>query len=853
MDFEIVKNIIKKHEKFLEVNENYSKNLNIIYDKLEVFYYTINQLKENCLKTDLDNHFEKFNIIFKDFGEEINKFIEPLDNSFLKLIKNIQRTIKNKDKENIDIFNSIKSLLKQEEELNKKQLECEKSLNKNGFFNFFWSNKPGPDEKLFNESSNESKKQIYQYEIDSIRDQIKEKYIIYNNIYNEVNDIINNSSEIILPLSSFSEYINNFSNALKTLYSKIINQINNMNKRNEINNNKKNNNANIIIKSYKDDCIVYDERKKDAQNNITNIIQKIIRNENKLQIQEIVNINNILEINVNSKNKNKSKEIFLSQLSDMCLNGIIIVQNEYNFNYLTNILNAIFLQEKTNDILSKIILISSHVKYKDNYLYEILRKNNKYLRTKMLWTKLIEKDLIEKIKNNIDNLISDKGEEGENKIKEKIDISSIMRNLGIEKEISYDFKKLNYSQIKKLKGNIQEYTRELISEYIPLFHQFLVKDEIFNEIIKFYSDKLNLSDNLVNYLQNLFLCYNLNSKYRKKYYTERDKTSLIISEVLKFLPKQDFIKFISLNKNLKPKLKKHIFTNIFKYKDLNIDLHIKYLGEYLQIFEIKKKHNYNNLKQELISYLKINDIDPNINKKNELIKNDLKRTIFIQNNPTHNESIESILFTFNYSFQEIGYYQGFNVIVTFLYQLLNYDEEKTFYYFYGLHFNAKYNLVFRNKFAFLNILFSVFEKIIKLNIPEILYIIKNIKVDLDYFCSSWFTTLFIGNINTFNKDSPPFLLIYFIEKFCINGWSAIFNLGLTVLKIGYEKIIRLEKEELIRYIMKIVAEENIFDNKNYEKCKEIYEKYEKVINEEFVEKIIEITKFENENNYLINN
>ena len=145
-------------------------------------------------------------------------------------------------------------------------------MNKNGFFNFFWSNKPGPDEKLFNESSNESKKQIYQYEIDSIRDQIKEKYIIYNNIYNEVNDIINNSSEIILPLSSFSEYINNFSKSLKTLYSKIINQINNMNKRNEINNNKENNNANIIIKSYKDDCIIYDERKKDDQNNITNII-----------------------------------------------------------------------------------------------------------------------------------------------------------------------------------------------------------------------------------------------------------------------------------------------------------------------------------------------------------------------------------------------------------------------------------------------------------------------------------------------------------------------------------------------------------------------------------------------------
>ena len=74
-----------------------------------------------------------------------------------------------------------------------------------------------------------------------------------------------------------------------------------------------------------------------------------------------------------------------------------------------------------------------------------------------------------------------------------------------------------------------------------------------------------------------------------------------------------------------------------------------------------------------------------------------------------------------------------------------------------------------------------------------------------------------------------------------------------MLEIKKKKIIKLEKEELIKYIMKIVSEENIFDNNNFEKCKLLYEKHEKIINEQFVEKLIEITKFENENNYLINN
>ena len=74
---------------------------------------------------------------------------------------------------------------------------------------------------------------------------------------------------------------------------------------------------------------------------------------------------------------------------------------------------------------------------------------------------------------------------------------------------------------------------------------------------------------------------------------------------------------------------------------------------------------------------------------------------------------------------------------------------------------------------------------------------------------------------------------------------------MTILEIGYENIKKLEKEELIKYIMKIVNEENIFDNKNYEKCRIIYEKNEKIINENFVDKLIEITKFEYKNKYLI--
>ena len=380
-------------------------------------------------------------------------------------------------------------------------------------------------------------------------------------------------------------------------------------------------------------------------------------------------------------------------------------------------------------------------------------------------------------------------------------------------------------------------------------NHYLVKDKNIQDILSYYRDKLSLNKELVEHLKNLLLILNLNSKHRKLYIdiTNNDKTFIIL-QTLKFLPTDDCSKFLILNKAFCQKIKKNNFFKFFLQKEFKIDLFIKYFGDFLQIFKIKTEYDYEKVKNSNNLFLENNKEDKKVNKKIELIKNDLKRTVFLQQNPNHNEAIKSILLTINFTFPDIGYYQGFNIIVSFLYQLLDYNEEKTFYYFYCLQKHTQYNKVFENNFGFLKILYSAFEKIIELNMPEIIYIIKDIKVDLDYFCSSWFTHLFIGYINIIDKDDPPLLLIYFLEKFCISGWGSIFNLGLTILEIGYEKIITLEKEELIKYIMKIVYEEKIFDNSNYQKCRSLFEKYEKIIDEYYVNKLIELTKFEYKKN-----
>ena len=54
-----------------------------------------------------------------------------------------------------------------------------------------------------------------------------------------------------------------------------------------------------------------------------------------------------------------------------------------------------------------------------------------------------------------------------------------------------------------------------------------------------------------------------------------------------------------------------------------------------------------------------------------------------------------------------------NYVVSFLYQLLNLNEEQTLYFLCGLVLNTKYNQIFKDDFQTLNLFFKIFEKILK--------------------------------------------------------------------------------------------------------------------------------------------
>ena len=175
---------------------------------------------------------------------------------------------------------------------------------------------------------------------------------------------------------------------------------------------------------------------------------------------------------------------------------------------------------------------------------------------------------------------------------------------------------------------------------------------------------------------------NMKLKNQKKYFSNKEQILnnklILISNTSKYFQAKTYPTFFKLNKELYPKLRKKIFLNLFSDFNLEISAHIKLWHQILeiahiklwhQILEIKKiksKYNYEKIKKE-VANKNIKNID-NI----FVIEKDIERTNFIRNNKSHSYKIKNILACFVHIFPDIGYCQGMNYLVSFLYQLLNY-------------------------------------------------------------------------------------------------------------------------------------------------------------------------------------
>ena len=383
---------------------------------------------------------------------------------------------------------------------------------------------------------------------------------------------------------------------------------------------------------------------------------------------------------------------------------------------------------------------------------------------------------------------------------------------------------------------------KILSKLIPAMSSFLLPEFEILEIINHYSTKFNFDEPTINYFQNLLGIKRIKNKIslRKE---DKDSSFFIISCTLKYLSKQDLINLSILNKSMRTQIFKFLLSN----ENLSIEKRLEIWGIILKVKQIMNMITYKEIKQIMIDRLDKKLIIPNSQEYKNIytIKVDLIRTPFINENKEHIEKVEWILKCLNYIKPDIGYVQGINFLALFFYQLLDYDEEKTFYYLFAFERETKYQEILKDNLKLIRLFFDILDKIIYLYSPEIYYKLIDSYISTNSYSTPWFITLFTNVNSVFEKKDAPKYTLMVIENFILDGWSAIFNSGFTLINYSFDKIMEIEEDELINFMIQDLIEQDIVKNENFHKIKDIYNKNSESINELLFSKLLKITKYEN--------
>ena len=558
--------------------------------------------------------------------------------------------------------------------------------------------------------------------------------------------------------------------------------------------------------------------------------------------------------------------IFLNNLKKLLKNRVISFKNRQNFIHLSNIMNNICIKENNTKTFNEIIQVSQMIKYEKSFLFSMIQRKNHFFSTKTFWLRIIQNNLINNINDYVNQLINSNNDKRQKKEKPKKDKNNKNQEynlvkIGLVKEI-YNYHKLNEDQMKLLEQYAFENICIILSKSIPGMCSFLVPESISVEIINHYSTLFNFNQKTKSYFLNILATKNIknylydkssleNSSNTENYYNK----IFIISSALKYLEHKDFINLIHLNKTMFPQIKKNIFKFLLSNEKLSIEKRIELWRIILNIKEKKNLIKYTEIKNIMKDKLEHNLIrqDSEEGKNVYTIQVDLLRTPFINKDKTHLEKVGWILKCLNLLRPDIGYFQGMNFLALFFYQLLDYDEEETFYFLFAIEDETKYRDIYIDDLKKLNLFYGVLDNIINLYKPELYYKFIDSYITTNIYSTTWFVTLFT-NINcVFDKQNAPKYVLMVLENYFLDGFSAIFTSGFTIIRYNIKEIMHYEADQLISFMISDMCNQEIFKNENYEKIKKYYDINSKYINDLLIKKLLEILVYEKDNPYLQKN
>ena len=326
----------------------------------------------------------------------------------------------------------------------------------------------------------------------------------------------------------------------------------------------------------------------------------------------------------------------------------------------------------------------------------------------------------------------------------------------------------------------------------------------------------------------------MNQNYLKGKANKNNK-SLIILNIMKYLPFSDYKNILLINKTTYNLIIKVLYSNLL----INIDEDIP--EEYYKKNPIPNVWKHPNIRIKIWEYLLNNNKNKTINYKEiidkiskkenklesfDLIELDVKRMSFIEDKEEKVEeirkSLNNILCALAYLHPKLGYNQGMNCIANLLYDVCESEEEAFKIYNYILDF-TDYGDLFMNDLKRLNKYFYVFERLIFIYLPEVFLHLTNTKISTKFFISPWFITLFTNAYKTIKGKEKPKVLIWIFDSFIIEGWGAINKIGLCLMKHFERKILILDTDELLHFLINDIINYDFFKNSNYDRLRNIYD------------------------------
>ena len=628
---------------------------------------------------------------------------------------------------------------------------------------------------------------------------------------------------------------------------------NNNNKNNIINNDKIKNKSNNILDGFDFELINEPISSKDPS--LISLINEVIQ---KLLSEKEISSSDMSLLLESIKYDSDCSLKFLIEMQRYCEDNIINLKSEDNFIHLSNLFNELILSKSNNiEMSNAIIELSKTIKYNDAYITSILRKKNKIISSKNFWMNLIDKNLIFQLNKLINRLINSKTKETKGKKIQSPKISEKFTNILNNNPL---YKKLNKRQKVQVEENIKKELISIISNYITNMTHFLLKHNLIIEIISYYVENFELGIETYYYFESL-----INIKFQKhylklnptkehlneKYGNSLNKEQIICVNASKFLPKENYIQLFFLDKSMYSVIRKYLINYRLKFFDISLTERIHIWESLLNVNEIRKKYVYKKIKENFLN----NSSQPKLHwpkkvKFLTLIDLDLERTPLFCSQETHKIKANFILKCSITQDDDINYYQGMNYLLLFIYQIMDFDEEKTFYIFYSILKNTNYIEVFKNEMKDLVIYFKTFNKILELNFQDIYYSLKKKQILTQLYATQWFITFFNNDTEEFEKNKIPNFLILALESFLCYGFCGVLNVGLALILFNKDKIFKLSSSGLMKYMIKGL---NLYQNigeKEFENIKQIYINNLEKINISYYQKVINAVKFEEENSLL---